>query len=61
MLGSGRRIMVSLSLLHIAGKQRSEVKALCNNCDLGFLKSNSLIIALMVKVAYLKLAIIPNC
>lgn len=42
-------------LMYIAGKQRFAVKALCNNCDLRFLKSNSLTMALTVPGADLKL------
>lgn len=42
--------------MDIAGKQRFAVKAFCNNCDLGFLKSNNLTMALTVKGADLKLA-----
>lgn len=37
--------------MYIAEKQRFAVKALCNTCDLAFLKSNSLTMALRVNGA----------
>lgn len=40
---------------YVARKQRFAVKAVCNNCDLVFLKSKSLGTVLTVKSADLKL------
>lgn len=42
--------------MYIAGKQRFAVKALCNSCDLWFLKSSSLTMTLMVEGADFGLA-----